>query len=211
VRNVGPSQACRQLFAAKTEPVDPVRRHRVEVGRIGVSLLAAHKVGRRIWQGFIELTKIGKNEVLDLPGAPRLVQSVSRCIYTRYADDISFSSYQPLTPLFEGPPPPAGNFSPDLLKDRLRGAFRSNGFAINPQKVHYADKHSRRTVTGLKINELVNVDRKFVRNIRAALFVVEKQGAAVAQKALKDKYGREASIASHLRGRISWVCSMASR
>lgn len=129
----------------------------------------------------------------------------SRCIYTRYADDITFSSYQPLTLLFEGPPPPAGNFSPDLLNDRLRGAFRFNGFAINPQKVHYADKHSRRTVTGLKINELVNVDRKFVRNIRAALFVVERQGVAVAQKILKDKYGREAAIASHLRGRISWV------
>jgi RNA-directed DNA polymerase len=129
----------------------------------------------------------------------------SRCIYTRYADDITFSSYQPLTLLFEGPPPPAGNFSPDLLKDRLRDAFRSNGFAINPQKVHYADKHSRRTVTGLKINEHVNVDRKFVRNIRAALFVVEKQGVAVAQKILKDKYGREAALSLHLRGRISWV------
>nr|WP_233475657.1 reverse transcriptase family protein [Bradyrhizobium brasilense] len=51
----------------------------------------------------------------------------SRCIYTRYADDVTFSSYQPLTLLFEGPPPPAGNFSPDLLKDGLRGAFRSNG------------------------------------------------------------------------------------
>ncbi|NEU97010.1 reverse transcriptase domain-containing protein [Bradyrhizobium uaiense] len=129
----------------------------------------------------------------------------SRCIYTRYADDITFSSYQPLTLLFEGPTPPAGKFSPELLKDRLRGAFRSNGFAINPQKVHYADKYSRRTVTGLKINELVNVDRKFVRNIRAALFVTEKQGATSAQKILKDKYGREAALASHLRGRISWV------
>ncbi|TYL90327.1 hypothetical protein FXB40_32240 [Bradyrhizobium rifense] len=129
----------------------------------------------------------------------------SRCIYTRYADDITFSSYQPLTLMFEGPPPPAGNFSPDLLKDGLRGAFRSNGFAINPQKVHYADKYSRRTVTGLKINELVNVDRKFVRNLRAALFVAEKQGVAVAQKILKDKYGREAPLASHLRGRLSWV------
>lgn len=128
-----------------------------------------------------------------------------RCIYTRYADDITFSSYQPLTLLFEGPPPPAGNFSPDLLKDRLRGAFRYNGFAINPQKVHYADKYSRRTVTGLKINELVNVDRKFVRNIRAALFVTETQGVAVAQKILKDKYGREAALALHLRGRLSWV------
>ena len=129
----------------------------------------------------------------------------SRCIYTRYADDITFSSYQPLTLLFEGPPPLAGNFPPDLLKDRLRGAFRSNGFAINPQKIHYADKHSRRTVTGLKINEFVNVDRKYVRNTRAALFVTETRGAAVAQKILKDKYGREATLASHLRGRISWV------
>ena len=107
--------------------------------------------------------------------------------------------------LFEGPPPPAGNFPLDLLKDRLRGAFRSNGFAINPQKIHYADKHSRRTVTGLKINEFVNVDRKYVRNTRAALFVTETRGAAVAQKILKDKYGREATLASHLRGRISWV------
>jgi RNA-directed DNA polymerase len=129
----------------------------------------------------------------------------SRCIYTRYADDVTFSSYQPLTLLFEGPPPPAGNFTPDLLKDRLLAAFRSNGFAINPQKVHYGDKHSRRTVTGLKINEMVNVDRKFVRNTRAALFVAEKQGVTAAQKILKDKYGREAGIASHLRGRISWV------
>jgi RNA-directed DNA polymerase len=129
----------------------------------------------------------------------------SRCIYTRYADDITFSSYQPLTLLFEGSPPLPGNFSPDLLKERLRGAFQSNGFAINAKKVHYADKHSRRTVTGLKINELVNVDRKFVRNVRAALFVVEKQGTAIAQAALKDKYGRTASLASHLRGRISWI------
>src|SRR5262249_5949732 len=61
----------------------------------------------------------------------------SRCIYTRYADDITFSSYQPLTLLFEGPPPPAGNFSPDLLQHRLRVAFQSNGFAINAKKVHY--------------------------------------------------------------------------
>ncbi|WP_441280808.1 reverse transcriptase domain-containing protein [Tardiphaga sp. 862_B3_N1_1] len=129
----------------------------------------------------------------------------SRCIYTRYVDDITFSSYQPLTLLFEGPPPPAGTFSPDLLKDRLRSAFLTNGFAINPQKVHYADKHSRRTVTGLKINELLNVDRKYVRNIRAALFVVEKQGAAAAQTILKEKYGREAALSSHLRGRISWL------
>jgi RNA-directed DNA polymerase len=127
------------------------------------------------------------------------------CIYTRYADDITFSSYQPLTSLFEGPLPPVGNFSPELLKMKLQGAFNSNGFVINPEKAHYADKHSRRTVTGLRINELVNVDRRFVRNIRAALFAVESRGLAIAQTVLKEKYGRDSSLASHLRGRISWV------
>jgi RNA-directed DNA polymerase len=129
----------------------------------------------------------------------------ARCIYTRYADDITFSSYQPLSSLFEGPLPPVGNFAPDLLTGRLQGAFRNNGFPINPKKAHYSDKHSRRTVTGLRINELVNVDRRFVRNVRAALFAVETQGVEAAQKALKDKYRRDSSLASHLRGRLSWV------
>lgn len=56
----------------------------------------------------------------------------ARAIYTRYADDISFSSYQPPAPLFDGALPTVGRFSPDLLAPRLRGAFESNGFTINP-------------------------------------------------------------------------------
>jgi hypothetical protein len=67
MRNVSTSQTYRKLLAAEAEPVDPLRRHRVEIGRIGVSFLAAHEVGRRIRQGFVELAEIGKNEVLDRP------------------------------------------------------------------------------------------------------------------------------------------------
>ena len=36
----------------------------------------------------------------------------ARCIYTRYADDITLSSHQPPTALFEAPLPQAGCFSP---------------------------------------------------------------------------------------------------
>ena len=39
----------------------------------------------------------------------------ARCIYTRYADDITSSSHQPPTALFEVRPPAAGCFSPDLF------------------------------------------------------------------------------------------------
>lgn len=109
----------------------------------------------------------------------------ARCIYTRYADDITLSSRQPMTALFEGPVPASGHFPPDLLVPSLRNVFAGNGFIINPDKAHYADRHSRRTVTGLKVNEIINVDRRYVRNIRAALHSVEVLGMDAAEEKFK--------------------------
>jgi RNA-directed DNA polymerase len=129
----------------------------------------------------------------------------ARCIYTRYADDITFSSHQPPTALFETTLPPAGRFSPDLFSPHVRDVFRQNGFAINADKVHYADRHSRRIVTGLKVNELLNVDRRYVRNIRAALHSTETLGIANAEKKFHEKHGGRSSLAAHLHGKISFL------
>jgi S1-C subfamily serine protease len=128
-----------------------------------------------------------------------------RSIYTRYADDITFSSHQPLTGLFETMLPPAGRFSPDLLTPKLRDVFQQNGFAINPDKAHYADRHSRRIVTGIKINELLNVDRSYVRNIRAALHSIETLGLKDAEKKFHEKHDGRSSLAAHLQGKISFL------
>jgi S1-C subfamily serine protease len=128
----------------------------------------------------------------------------ARCIYTRYADDITFSSHQPMTVLFQGPLPPAGHFAPDLLTPAFQSIFAANGFAINPAKAHYADQHSRRMVTGLKVNELLNVDRLYVRNIRAALHSIEVIGEAAAQQKFEE-LGGAGSLAAHLLGKISWL------
>jgi S1-C subfamily serine protease len=129
----------------------------------------------------------------------------ARCIYTRYADDITLSSHQPPTALFAATLPRAGRFSPDLFSPKLRNVVQQNGFTINPDKVHYADRHSRRIVTGLKINELLNVDRRYVRNIRAALHSVETLGIEDAEKKFHEKHGGRASFAAHLRGKISFL------
>ncbi|WP_292508752.1 reverse transcriptase domain-containing protein [Methylobacterium sp.] len=129
---------------------------------------------------------------------------VTRCIYTRYADDITFSSHRPMTALFEGPLPLAGHFAPNLLVPSLVALFAGNGFTINPSKAHYADRHSRRMVTGLKVNELLNVDRRYIRNIRAALHSVETLGTVGAQ-AKYEASGGSASLASHLLGKIAWI------
>ncbi len=129
----------------------------------------------------------------------------ARCIYTRYADDITFSSHQPPVGLFEATLPPSGRFAPDLLVPKLRDAFQSNGFTINTDKTHYADRHSRRIVTGLKINELLNVDRRYVRNIRATLHSVEKLRADDAEQKFREKHGGRSGLAAHLQGKIAFL------
>jgi len=128
-----------------------------------------------------------------------------RSIYTRYADDITFSSYQPMTSMFEGPLPPAGHFSPELLTPALKNIFTGNGFTINPDKAHYADRHSRRMVTGLKVNELLNVDRRYVRNIRATLYSVDTLGLKDAQEKYESAHGGTSDLGAHLQGKIAWL------
>lgn len=128
----------------------------------------------------------------------------ARSIYTRYADDITFSSYQPPAPLFEGALPAVGRFSPDMLAPSLRDTFKNNGFAVNPDKAHYADRNSRRVVTGVKINAGLNVDRRYVRHIRALLHSVERLGLDDAQQQYADAGGKGV-IAEHIRGKISYI------
>ena len=128
----------------------------------------------------------------------------ARAIYTRYADDISFSSYQPPAPLFDGTLPEVGRFSPELLAPVLREAFQTNGFVVNPDKTHYADRNSRRIITGVKINSGLNVDRRFIRHIRALLHSVETLGLSDAQKKYAEKGGK-GSLMAHIRGKISYV------
>jgi RNA-directed DNA polymerase len=134
-----------------------------------------------------------------------VIAKEARCIYTRYADDITFSCYQPPTALFEGALPSTGRCSPELLVSKLRDVFLRNGFSIHPNKLHYADRHSRRIVTGIKVNELLNVDRRYVRNIRAALHSVEKLGIGDAEKKFIAEHSGRSSLAAHLQGKISFL------
>ncbi|MEN8980996.1 MAG: reverse transcriptase domain-containing protein [Planktotalea arctica] len=128
-----------------------------------------------------------------------------RLLYTRYADDITLSSFQPLTALFEGERPDSGRLPLEKLSGEFLSILGSNGFELNSQKIHYADKNSRRMATGIKINEGLNVDRRYVRNIRSALFKVEKSGPVAAQAELGKRLGKPCSIQAHLQGKISWV------
>ena len=81
--------------------------------------------------------------------------------YTRYADDLTFSSAFVI-----------GN---DLLHDII-SIINKNGFTINEKKLRLANKNSRQTVTGLVVNEKVNVNRKLIRNVRAMIHDLKTNG-----------------------------------
>lgn len=135
------------------------------------------------------------------------VARAARAIYTRYADDITFSGHQPPSPLFEISIPAVGKFSPELLSPDLRNVIEGNGFVINTQKAHYADRNSRRIVTGVKINDGLNVDRRYIRNIRAMIHSIEKSGV-IGAEARYSASGGKGSIEAHLRGKISYIAHL---
>lgn len=84
--------------------------------------------------------------------------------YTRYADDLTFSSQQ-------AEPKDVGQ----LLR-RVRHIIAQEGFQIHPEKTRVLRRGRRQEVTGIVVNDKVNVDRKTLKKFRALLYQIEKDG-----------------------------------
>lgn len=125
--------------------------------------------------------------------------------YTRYADDITFSVYSRARAMFDGDPPSYGLIPEDAINPTIRSIIMQNGFELNPDKVRYHGPLSRRIVTGLTVNEFPNINRKFIRDIRAILHKIEKHGISCTSSEYRGKYNGKGTLMQHLRGRISWI------
>lgn len=92
--------------------------------------------------------------------------------YTRYADDITLSSNEPFPELL------VTRTSDNLvvLGKYLRKIIESNGFTINESKTNYSWNNERKEVTGLIINEKVNIKKVYLKELRALLNNCEKHG-----------------------------------
>ena len=89
-------------------------------------------------------------------------------VYSRYADDITFSSMHNVYH-------PMGEF-----RKELKRIVESQGFVINKDKTRLQKLGSRQEVTGIIVSDKLNVSQKYVRDIRNILYIWRKYGYATA-------------------------------
>ena len=99
--------------------------------------------------------------------------------YSRYADDITFSSmhnvYQP---------------GSDFRKELERIIFDQR-FTINAKKTRLQHCSVRQEVTGITVGQKLNVTRKYVKDVRAILHIWEKYGINAAYATFYPRYKSE--------------------
>lgn len=102
---------------------------------------------------------------LDLDENLAYFSTENQLNYTRYADDLSFSS---------------DNYFDRNTIDAIKKAIQDQGFTINEKKFRIQTKNKKQVVTGLIVNEKVNVDRKYLKLVRAKIHSIQTLGLEAA-------------------------------
>ena len=94
--------------------------------------------------------------------------------YTRYADDITFSSNH--------------NCYKDKFLTELKRIIKVEGLSINSNKTRLQSKLIRQEVTGLTVNQKLNVTGKYIKDVRMYLYYCEQYGLIKATTIFEKDY-----------------------
>ena len=122
------------------------------------------------------------------------------CSYTRYADDITFSTRRK-----EFSKAIISNTDNLKLSSNLTKEIKRSGFSINDNKTRLLFKDSRQEATGLVINKKVNVKSEYWRTTRAMAHNLFKKGYFEIE--FNDEEKRNGSF-SELEGRLTFIDSI---
>lgn len=114
------------------------------------------------------------------------------CEYTRYADDLTFSTAEYYFPVQLARKIKKGDSVMEVkLGEELRDIIEDNGFKINRAKTRLQEVNERQVVTGLVVNRFPNVRREYVRQIRAMLYAWSKYGLDAAELEYHQQYNKK--------------------
>jgi hypothetical protein len=101
----------------------------------------------------------------------------NNCNFTRYADDITFSTDD------------VNKLKIRNFEDRVCSIISEEGFEVNESKTKKMWPYHRQVVTGIIVNKKINVNRSYIRNLRAILYNCEKKG--VESQIVKNEFKQE--------------------
>ncbi|MDO8901963.1 MAG: retron Ec67 family RNA-directed DNA polymerase/endonuclease [Phenylobacterium sp.] len=132
-----------------------------------------------------------------------------RVTYSRYADDITFSTNAKNFPAAIA----TGGSNPDdpwVLGDPLVDKIEGSDFRINHAKTRMQVETSRQMVTGLTVNEKVNISQTYWRGVRSMCHSLFKTGAYYKPGADLTKPGSVVTSLRPLRGALGHVFHVKS-
>ena len=137
----------------------------------------------------------------------RLASSVG-CTYSRYADDLTFSTNKK-----DFPPEIAAPSQVDphlwVPGGELRRLIAHSGFKINAAKTHMQYRTSRQEVTGLIVNRKINVPHEYRHNVRAMVHSLFKKGSFEVYETAKKvgivKIEKRIGTLNELHGRLGFI------
>ncbi len=114
------------------------------------------------------------------------------CTYTRYADDLSFSTRSRDFPTELAVPEGGWTGKNVKVGSTLSAVVSANGFKVNEAKTRLQFRDCHQDVTGIVVNRHPNVRRSFVRQVRAMIHAWEKHGPDAAEQRFLERYDRRA-------------------
>ena len=126
----------------------------------------------------------------------------NRSTYTRYADDITFST---TSRRFPAGIAVINDLNQTVPGENLRQTIEQNGFSINNKKIWLSAQNRRQQVTGVTVNRFPNLPRKFTNQIRAMLHAWRKHGLDAAQEEWEKRYSTKHRAPWHVPPRFEQV------
>ena len=136
-----------------------------------------------------------------------------RCVYTRYCDDLTFSTGRQSFPAALASLDAPGQ--QPTVGDELAAIVSEQGFELRESKTTLRHRTEHQMVTGLTVNQFTNVPRKYIRSLRNLLFIWRTHGKPAAEKSFyklwqpnRPKGKATPTLEEIIRGRVQYVGSV---
>lgn len=112
--------------------------------------------------------------------------------FTRYADDLTFS----------------GDFTPNNIINFVEKNLKKQGFVLNKNKIRKIYKNESQIVTGIVVNEKLQVPRQYRKNIRLEIYYLLNHTKEHLNKKKVTNYFEQREYILTLMSKINFVLSI---